>query len=411
MQRMQFFLDILGNPEKKIPHYIHVTGTSGKGSVTNMLDSVLRASGKRVASTISPQTTYITDRWRVNGKSMMNKEFISLVQRMKEALDTYIRTSPYDAISFFEITTAIAFLYFAEKKVDWAVIEVGCGGRYDATNIMPYKDAAIITSIGLDHTEIIGDTKEKIAYEKAGIISPGCHVFTQEKNKYIRDILYQEADKHGVTSTYIPRQSVKHISTDWSGTHFQFDGMNIHLPCIGEHQANNAALVTAVARHIGISDASIKKGLASVKQPIRCEIVSHRPLIILDSAHNDDKIASTVHTIQSLLKGKKKRIHLLVGMTHGKTISSMMRQIGKINPVRVACTRQTLTGQRTPENPATLAKLAKKYMKSATIETFVDPYDALEWIRKGVNKDDILLITGSGFISGQLRPRLTKSIF
>lgn len=408
MKRMQFFLDILGNPEREIPHYIHVTGTSGKGSVTNMLDHVLRADGKHVGATISPQTTYITDRWRVNGKTMTDREFISIVTRMKEALDIYIRTSPYDAISFFEVTTAIALLYFAEKKVEWAVIEVGCGGRYDATNIIPYKDVAVITSIGLDHMEIIGDTKEKIAYEKAGIISSGCHLFTQEKNKRIRDILYKEADEKKVTSTYIPTSAAKNIATDWKGTTFTFDTQKLHLPCIGAHQAHNAVLVTATAKHLGITDAVIKKGLASVEQPIRCEVISERPHIILDSAHNDDKIKSTVNTILSLLNNKKANVYLLVGMTHGKTVQSMMRALSKIHPVRIACTRQTINGLRTPENPATLFQLSKKYMTDAEVETFIDPHDALTWIRSGMKKDDILLITGSGFIAGELRPTLTK---
>ncbi len=408
IKRMQFFLDILGNPEKKIPHYIHVTGTSGKGSVTNMLDSVLRASGKKVGATISPQTTYITDRWRVQGKTMTDKEFISLTMRMKEALDIYIRTSPYDAISFFEITTAITLLYFAEKKVEWAIVEVGCGGRFDATNVIPQKDIAIITSIGLDHTEIIGDTKEKIAYEKAGIISAGCHLFTQEKNTAIRNILYKEADGKKVNSTYIPTNAAKHISLDWRGTTFAFDTLKLSLPCIGIHQAHNAALVASVARHLGISDEDITQGLASVQQPIRCEVVCVRPYTIIDSAHNDDKIKSTVRTILSLPIKKTTKIHLLVGMTHGKTVQSMMRELSKIKPIRIACTRQTLTDLRIPENPASLALLAKKYMKGTEVETFIDPYDALAWIQKGLKKDDILLITGSGFISGELRPRLTN---
>lgn len=408
LQRMQFFLDILGNPEKRIGHYIHVTGTSGKGSVTNMLDQVLRASGKRVGATISPQTTYITDRWRVQGKPMSNKEFIALVKKMKEALDTYVRTSPYDAISFFEITIAMAFVHFAEKKVDWAIMEVGCGGRFDATNVMPHKDVAIITSIGLDHTEIIGDTKEKIAHEKAGVITPGCHLFTQEKNAKLRHILYREAELKQVQSTYVPVQAAKSVSVDWSGTRITFDTLDITLPCIGAHQAGNAALVAAVARHLGISDAHIAQGLASVQQPIRFEVISRAPLIILDSAHNDDKIRSTVTTLQQLPKKHGARIHLLVGMTHGKTVASMMRQLAKIKPDRIACTRQTMTASRTPYNPATLAHLSKKYAAHATVETFIDPFDALTWIRKGMYKNDILLITGSGFIAGELRPTLTK---
>lgn len=413
IKRLQFFLDIVGNPEKKIPHYIHVTGTSGKGSVTNMLHSILRASGKRVGSTISPPETIITERWRVDNHIMSKAEFISLVKRIKKATDIYMRTSPYDPISFFELTTVIALLYFAEKNVEWAVVEVGCGGRYDATNVIPHKDIAIITSIGLDHTEIIGNTRELIAHEKAGIITKGCHVFTQESKKHIRDIIYKEADKkHAISCTYVPKACAKDIAIDWSGTHFSCDETSYQLPCIGEHQAGNAVLVIKAAEQIGISAKAIKKGLSSVNQKIRCEVVSREPYIILDSAHNDDKIKATITTIQTLISQKKiKQVHLLIGITHGKTVHNMIKELSKLHPVRISCTRQNITTLRTAENPATLGAWAKKYAKQAEIELFIDAEEALAWSKKGLKKGDLLLITGSGFIAGELRPRLTKATF
>jgi len=198
LKRLQFFLDLLGNPEKKIPHYIHVTGTSGKGSVCLMLDSILRADGRKVGTLTSPHASVIQERWTINGKMMTGKDFAEIVTEIKPKFDEYIRKSPYDMVSYFEIMTAIALYYFAKKKVEWAILEVGMGGRYDSTNVIPHKDIAVITNIGLDHTEVLGNTKEKIAYEKAGIIKRGCAVFTAEKNKKVLRVIEKECRKQKV---------------------------------------------------------------------------------------------------------------------------------------------------------------------------------------------------------------------
>ncbi|EKE07315.1 MAG: hypothetical protein ACD_18C00120G0001, partial [uncultured bacterium] len=185
LKRMQFFLDLIGNPEKKIKHYIHVTGTSGKGSTVSFLHNILQADKRKVGSTYSPHPTIITERWKVGNSYMTKKEFVEIVKYLKPKLDEYLEKTPYDMLSFFELTEAIGFIFFAQKKVDWLVLEVACGGRYDSSNIIPYKDVAAITNIGLDHVGIIGNNKEEIAYEKAGIIKQNCTAFTTEQDKKI----------------------------------------------------------------------------------------------------------------------------------------------------------------------------------------------------------------------------------
>ena len=163
LKRLQFFLDLIGNPEKKIPHYIHVTGTSGKGSVCAYLESILRASSKKTGLYISPHPTELTERWQINGVQMSKKEFVQIVTELKPKIDEHMRKSPYDILSFFDLTTAIALYYFAQKKVEWAIIEVGCGGRYDSTNVIPYKDVAVITNVGVSPTDILSYTQKKIS--------------------------------------------------------------------------------------------------------------------------------------------------------------------------------------------------------------------------------------------------------
>ncbi len=386
LKRLQFFLDILGNPERKIPHYIHVTGTSGKGSVTAMLHSILHESGKKVGSTYSPHPTTILERWKVGNKNMSKKEFVEIVEFIKPKLDEYIKTTPYDMLSFFELTEVIGFVYFAKKKIDWAILEVACGGRYDASNIIPYKDVAIITNIDLDHVGVIGNNKEEIAYEKAGIIKPGCAVFTQEKNKKILEIIESECRKNKTSLNKINKK------------------INYKLNVLGEHQEKNAALCTEVAQHLNIADNKIKAGLLKVSLPIRMEIISKKPLIILDGAHNPDKVKSTVNTVKKLKTNKP--INLVVGFSENKDTTKMIKQLATLKPKSIACTRYTNNPFRKVADPAEIAKKFKKILPKTKIEIFLDPTDALDWSKKQKNG---IIVTGSIFLSGQLRETLTRA--
>ena len=201
LQRLEFLLSLLDHPEKKIPHYIHVTGTSGKGSVCSYLHQILLANGKRVGSTASPHPHTILERWRVGRRIMRPVEFVRYVEILKPILDKYLRTTSLEPPSFFEITEAIGLLFFVEQRIEWAVMEVGCGGRYDSSNVIPNKDLAIITNIGLDHVGVIGNNKKEIAQEKAGIIKRGCWVLTNETNPQILPIFQKEIKKlyrHGL---------------------------------------------------------------------------------------------------------------------------------------------------------------------------------------------------------------------
>ena len=318
LKRLQFFLDLLGNPEKKIPHYIHVTGTSGKGSVCLMLESILRADGKKVGVLTSPHASIIQERWAVDGKLMSGKDFAEVVTEIKPKFDEYIRKSPYDMISYYETMTAIALYYFAKKKVEWAVLEVGCGGRYDATNVIPRKDVAVITNIGLDHTDLLGDTKEKIAYEKAGIIKSGCSVFTGIKEKRLLKIIKKECKKTG--ARFEISNSKFLISNKISPPAMLCKALragNIQYPISHKHQLTNAQLCFSIAKHLQIPHKTIIAGIKRVKLPLRMEIVSRKPLIILDGAHNPDKMRTTVATLKHKnIKASKQHYNITTLQQH-----------------------------------------------------------------------------------------------
>jgi len=375
LKRTQFFLDLLGNPEKQIPHYIHIAGTSGKGSVALMLQSILHEADIRVGCTTSPHPAQIQERWQVNQKDMSEQEFVKIVQEIKPKLDEYIKKSPYDMISYFELMTCISLYWFAKKKVEWAIVEAGCGGRYDSSNVIPYKDIAIITNIDLDHTDVLGNTKAKIAYEKAGIIKPKSKVFTMETDKKLVNILKREKNKS---------------FTQVKGK------IDYELNVLGEHQLKNASLCTAIASELGINDDVIKKGLQKTKLPLRLEIISKKPLIIIDSAHNPDKMKTTVETIKDL----GKNIHLIVAFSANKDISKMVKQLASLKPKSVACTRYTINPFRKTANPKELQKKFKKLLPKTKIETFLNPKDASVWNKK---TSDLILVTGSTFLAGEIR--------
>jgi len=391
LKRVQFLLNILGNPEKKIPHYIHITGTSGKGSVAIMLSSILRAAGKKTGLLTSPHPSAITERWEINGRPMNRKIFIQIVEKIKPALEKYINTSPYDMPSFFEIVTVAGLMYFARNKVRWAVIEVGLGGRNDSTNVIPYKDLAIITNIGLDHADLIGPAKTDIAKEKSGIIKPGCLALTAEKNPKILKIIKDESKKQKVTLKISDPASQKPPSSP---------------AVLGRHQINNAKLAMEAAAMLGIKPQYIQKGISSARLPLRMEIISRHPLIILDGAHNPDKMKTTIQTAKEL-QATGQKIHLVIGFSADKNISNMLKQLAVLRPTTVACARSTSNPFRQVANPRLLQKQIKTLLPQIKSRVFLDPLTAFIWSKKQTKNNDILLITGSIFLSGGLRPYLT----
>jgi len=411
LDRLQFFLNILGNPEKQIPHYIHVTGTSGKGSTVSFLHSILQANNKKVGSTYSPHPSIITERWKIGNNYMSKREFVELIEHIKPKLDEYTRTTPYDMLSFFELTEAIGFVYFARKKVDWLVMEVACGGRYDSSNVIPHKDVAVITNIGLDHVGIIGKNKEEIAYEKAGIIKQGCKVFTGEKDKKILEVIKKECTKK--------KTKLKIFNLKFSGNNdaskekifkqclnesiFNYDKHKYIIKVPGNHQIKNAVLCIEIAKSLGTPQNKIKQGLKNAHQPLRMEIVSYNPTVILDSAHNPDKIKSTVKTIKLLNSSTNKPVRLVIGFSANKDIKSMLKALTTLNPKSIAITRNTTNIFRKVADPQKIQKQLKKLLQKTKTQIFLDPQDAFVYTKKTASKNDLILVTGSIFLSGELK--------
>ncbi|RMD50856.1 hypothetical protein D6827_03285, partial [Candidatus Parcubacteria bacterium] len=193
LKNLKKFLKLLGNPEKKM-NFVHVTGTSGKGSVVTMVRQILSENGYKTASYTSPHTTCYLERFNINEKLVDPKILTSSINEVIKIYEKFLKQQN-QALSFFELSVAVALYTFAKEKVDWCVLEVGCGGRYDATNVIPTPKAAIITNIDKDHVELLGNSLTKIAHEKAGIIKKGGLVFSGEKRPACRRIIRKEAQK------------------------------------------------------------------------------------------------------------------------------------------------------------------------------------------------------------------------
>lgn len=405
LKKVSFFLDLLGNPQNKIPNYIHITGTSGKGSLVSFAREIIASSGEKVGSISSPHPSYIFERWSYKGKTMTPGEFVSIVSEIKPTIDIFLEAGKYEMLSFFELCHIIGLYYLAKKGAGWAVVEVGCGGRYDASNVIPRKRMAIITNIGLDHTEILGNSKEEIAYEKAGIIKDKCLVTTGERNESCLSIFKKECIKEK-TSLNIIEPNYKIIKNDFFETVFEYCGDKYKIKLIGDHQVENAILAIESMRALGFCDKDIKNGLKKASSPLSMEIVKKNPIIILDGAHNEDKIKSSVSTIKKIFKEKK--IDIVVGFSANKKTDKIIKNLSELDLGKVAISRNTSNHFRKVANLKTIKNEFEKYNKKIKTKIFSSPYDAFFWIINN-NKDNIKLVTGSAFLSGEVRSFLKRT--
>lgn len=279
LERITAVMSELGNPQDRFKS-VHIAGTNGKGSVTVMTAAVLRSMGLKVATFTSPAIIDFRERIQINGEFIPKDELCRLSQKVK---DTGID------LTEFEFVTAVGFLYFAEQKVDAAVVETGLGGRLDATNVLKNVSACVITKIGLDHTRILGDTVEKIAAEKSGIIIPGVPVITSPAQlpRALRVI------RRYAPQTVLPDiKDVSVISSDIYGSCFVYKNNKYKVTMPGEFQIENALIaIETVTRVFGADDRFVKEGIKSAFIPVRLEVVSRAPLTVLDGAHNPSAAA------------------------------------------------------------------------------------------------------------------------
>lgn len=361
---LKLLLKKLGNPEEGL-EFIHVAGTNGKGSVSAMLASILRASGKKCGLYTSPFIQVFNERIRINDENISDYDLARIATRVKSEIDTL-----GVEISVFAQITAMALLYFAEAKCDIVVLETGLGGRLDATNVIPPAKLSIITKIGLDHTEYLGDTIDKIAKEKCGIIKSGTKVITTS---------CQETSCLSVIDTTCKALDVPLFIAEPTS--------NYPLSLLGEYQKENAGIAILGAKVLGISEEHIKLGLLSTKWIARFEFL--RDNLILDGGHNPDGVRALI----SSLKAINKPVTFVVAMMQDKDVRETSVQIQNFAK-NVIVTEVKMQRCIKAEELATL-------FPDCEIEK-----DSILAVKKAISKtpnDELICICGSLYLAGEVR--------
>ncbi|MBQ4091561.1 MAG: bifunctional folylpolyglutamate synthase/dihydrofolate synthase [Clostridia bacterium] len=343
LDRVKELCAAVGDPQDKLK-FIHVAGTNGKGSFCAMTDSVLRAAGYKVGLFTSPYIVEFNERMRIDGENISNDELCELVEYVKPYADAM-----QDKPTEFELITVLAFLYFARHSCDVVVLECGLGGRLDATNVIKSSVLSVITGIALDHTSILGDTPEKIAAEKAGIIKKGTPILWCGSDKSAECVIAQKARQEGADIHYVERETLKVNEMSLGGTVFDYkQRKDLKLSLLGSYQPENATNVLCavdILNSLGyeISDGAVRSGLENVSWPSRFEIINKEPLVIADGGHNPEGIDGAVDSIKCYFGEGK--VVVITGVMADKDYRYMAQRIASIANT-VFCI--------TPENPRAL---------------------------------------------------------
>ena len=318
LERTYELLERVGHPDKQLK-FVHVAGTNGKGSTCAMIESMLRAAGYTTGTYPSPYIEDFRERIQVNGELIPKEALTGITERVASAADMM-----EDHPSQFELITAIGMLYFMEQKCDFVVLEVGMGGALDSTNVIEAPEVAVIANIGLDHTEYLGDTIEKITETKCGIIKSGSSVVSYSNVSSVMEIIRNTCKEK--RAPLYEAKDVKFLCHDLYGQKFLSEGREYVLSLLGKNQVRNAATVLSVVdalRDKGyvISDETVSKGLSQVKWPARFEVLSHEPLFILDGGHNPQCAQALAENLEAYLpadKIDKQNVTFLIGMLKDK---------------------------------------------------------------------------------------------
>ena len=397
LERMDQALALLGNPHLKL-RAVHIAGTKGKGSAAAMLDACLRTAGLRCGLYTKPHLVNLTERTRVNGAEMAAPAMLDYIERLRHI---YERAGL--ALTFFEFTVALMFLYFAEAAVDIAVIETGLGGRLDSTNVVQ-PILSVITPIGFDHMERLGYTIPAIAAEKGGIIKPGTPVVIGARDPEARLTLTSIAGQRQSAVFMIDREFSYHSHApahrfDYHGLGLDLENVDIALAGPFQHENGAIALATLeTLRGMGwpITENAIRRGMAEVSWPGRFDRVWQRPLVILDCAHNELSVEALLQTIDLEL-GPAVRPRLVFGCLEDKQWARMAEML--------APRMQSVTITRAkPKRPLAPEKLLPLFARWAPSRIVHEPFDAISEVIAHSASDDVVLVTGSVYLVGEVYP-------
>jgi dihydrofolate synthase/folylpolyglutamate synthase len=429
LDRMRQLLTRLGNPDAGLP-IVHVAGTKGKGSTSALVAGVLQEAGYETGLFTSPHLERIEERFVVNGVPCPSDDLVALVEQLRPVVEQMDReTDGSLGLTYFELTTAIALMHFAQRKVDIAVLEVGLGGRLDSTNVCQ-PAITVITSISLDHTKQLGSTVEEIAAEKAGIIKPGVPVLCGPLETGPRNVIAEIARQHGSRMIEAGHdfQHVYHPPVEFEKRNklgrLDFTGdlgsedatlSGIPLKMLGEHQAENAALAIAIVARLrkqgwSISSEAIRETFAKLVLPGRIELVRRHPAVLLDVAHNVAAVEALVEVITTCFSCEQ-RI-LVLAATKDKDVRGIVRVL--VPHFQKVIVTQYHNNPRAVETDKLGEVVREELAKLTSTETVVYerllPAEAWQLAQELAEPDQLVCVTGSFFIVAELRPELLAGV-
>ena len=394
LERIAALLEKLGDPQKQL-RFVHIAGTNGKGSCAAMTASILKAAGYKTGLYTSPYLYRFNERMQIGGKQIPDDTLAQLVARVKpiaEAMD--------DHPTEFELMTAVAMLWYAEERCDVVVLEVGLGGRFDATNIIDAPEAAVIMNIGLDHTAVLGETVEQIAFEKAGILKPGTEAVLFEQPENVTAVIRARCEELGVPLHVADFSQIVSEFDSLYGQSFTYRGEPYALPLLGRHQLKNAATVlelVEVLRRKGwkLEQSDVEHGLYAVSWPGRFELLSDDPLFVVDGGHNPQCAQTVAENLLHYFPDKR-RI-LLLGVLRDKDVAGLTDILDPAADEYLCITPDSFRALPAAE----LAEHLKRYGKPVTV---------CDSIRDGVTAalersdgDTVVCAVGSLYSVGEIR--------
>lgn len=400
---MDALLHFLGNPHKNLK-YVHVAGTNGKGSTSTAISNVLTDAGYKVGLYTSPYVTDFLERVQFCGKSIDKALFAKCVERVKTAVEALEKEEII--ITEFEALTASAFLCYKELQCDVVVLEVGLGGRLDATNVIETPLVNVITSLSIDHSAILGNTIEEIAFEKCGTIKENGNVICSFGQPEGAIKVIEKTVKEKNNTLTIPCESdIKINKSDIFGTEFIYKNNKYFVKMAGEHQVKNMTCVIEACNilkaYFNVTDDNIKNGIGKTILPARVEIISEKPLVILDGGHNEDGAKAFYNAVLPELE-KSHRVIVIAGMMADKAVEDSLKPLMLKTDVFFAVT---------PDNPRAmkahdLAEIASKYSKQ--VFTVQNIKEAVKIAHAAADEKTAVLVVGSLYLAGEIRETLLE---
>ena len=406
LSRISALLDLMGHPEKNFK-VVHVTGTNGKGSTCAMIASVLNKAGYKTGLFTSPYLIDFCERIMVGDRKIGKQTLADIAGYVRFFAD---KLDEADKPTEFELITAIGFEYFSRRGCDIVVCEVGMGGEFDATNVIPSPEVAVITNIGLDHTKILGDTIEKIAATKSGIIKPGCDAVLYKSTDSVEAVVRERCEKVGANLHVVDFSGIEVSTDELDGQVFSCAGFrNIGIHLLGEHQRKNACVAIEVLkvlrkRGYNISDEIIRRGLRSTFWHGRFEVVRHSPTVILDGGHNPQCIGTLVESVRKYLRGRE--LIILTGVLADKDYEHMYSEMSEYASEFITVT---------PGNPRALgarelAKYLEGFGKQVTPCNSIDEGVRLAYDHVKEKPDNVIVCYGSLYMLGDVYRAIDKYI-